>query len=43
MRGHSAAIGYTKSGLIGSRFRILPAIVAGTPVPPTSDANSIFL
>eukprot|EP01050_Picozoa_sp_SAG11_P011411 SAG11_NODE_1207_length_5524_cov_2.959447_9_plen_55_part_01 len=35
-------IGCTKSGLIGPRFRILPAIVAGTPVPPTSGAKSIF-
>eukprot|EP01050_Picozoa_sp_SAG11_P028615 SAG11_NODE_7721_length_1104_cov_8.857711_1_plen_93_part_10 len=34
---------YTKSGLIGSRSRISPAIVAGTAVPPTSDDLYIFL
>eukprot|EP01050_Picozoa_sp_SAG11_P012440 SAG11_NODE_1381_length_5078_cov_8.176341_4_plen_252_part_00 len=34
---------YTKSGLIDPRSRISSAIVAGTPVPPTSDALYIFL
>eukprot|EP01050_Picozoa_sp_SAG11_P008888 SAG11_NODE_804_length_7096_cov_14.131056_5_plen_195_part_00 len=34
---------FTKSELIGSMSRISAAIVAGTAVPPTSGAKSIFL
>eukprot|EP01050_Picozoa_sp_SAG11_P047043 SAG11_NODE_24399_length_373_cov_10.872263_1_plen_92_part_10 len=38
-----ASIAYAKSGMICSWFRISPAVVAGTAVPPTSGDLYIFL
>ena len=38
-----AELPYTRSGVIGPRSCISSAIVAGTPVPPTSGALYIFL